>query len=48
MVALTIVLIGLVAILLLGALAVEFGADSRDGAEDGTWDPTLTVARGAR
>jgi hypothetical protein len=46
--ALTFALIGLVAVLLLGALASVFGADSRDGFEDPRMDPPLPLVGGTR
>ena len=45
--ALTFALVAFIAILLLGALAVGFGADSRDGANDERLDPALPIAGGA-
>ena len=46
--ALTFALIGLVAILLLGALASVFGADSRESFEDPRAEPPFPLVGGVR
>jgi hypothetical protein len=46
--ALTLALVGLIAILLLGALASVFGADSRESFEDPRMDPPLPLVGGVR